>query len=194
MRTSREAEINNKWLVTHSHKKIFAPISKNANTSVKNSILQSCQKNEFVPKDDVIRRHGNYPIVTVVRNPFDRLVSCFEFFNKVQPQYNRSFEFPTISSFPEFLKEVGETPDEVSNKHFRSQFNLLSQDGFFLPDICIDFNNLEEIKEYFPIRQLETKKVSGRRGYEGYYTDELIGIVEKRFWKDLEFFNYQFGD
>lgn len=190
--TSTVAEINNQWLVVHDNGRVFAPVSKNANTSIKRAIQNNTEREEFVPKDDVIRKWPDYEVVAVVRNPFDRLVSCYEFFQKVQPYYNRQYEFPTVSSFKEFLAEVRDWPDETANKHFRSQYNLLSQDGIFLPSVVIDFEDLVFIKDYFRILRLEHKKGSGRTSYRDYYKPEWVKWVESRFWKDLEFFNYSF--
>lgn len=194
VRTSGVAEINNQWLVVHDNERVFAPVSKNANTSIKQAIQSATEKKDFVPKDDIIRKYGNYEVVAVVRNPFDRLVSCFTFFQKVQPHYNRQYEFPTIDSFEEFVKAVHDWPDETSNKHFRSQFNLLSQDGYFLPDSLIDFRDVERIREFFPIKGLENKKKQDRLHYSSFYTPVTRKLVEERFRVDLDYFNYRFEE
>ena len=74
--------------------------------------------------------------VTVVRNPFERLVSVFEYFTQ-KKHYDLRID---LSSFNVFLQAVYDMPDEISNCHYRSQVNLLSQDNIFLPDVVIDLS------------------------------------------------------
>lgn len=190
--TNGTAEINNLWLVCHDHGRVFAPISKNANTSLKRSIQDISEKYDFVTKDTVIDKYGFYRIVAVTRNPFERLVSCYEWMANHNPGYPEQYDFPSIRSFGDFIRGVADTPDEVSNKHFRSQYNLLSQDGIFLPDRVIDLHNIHDLTGEFPIKKFRNNKQTDHSHYQQYYTDELKSVVEKRFWNDLRQFGYSF--
>lgn len=190
-------DINKECIVLHREQKIFLPVSKVANTSIKQALIHGRDKTDFsfVTKDIVLREYRNLEKVAVVRNPFERLVSCYSYFEQKRPDYFRSrVQSIKYSDFPGFIEAIYNEPDEIANCHYRSQYNLLSQDGVFLPDIVIGYERIELVKDYLPIQKLHTyDRTTSRHGaYQEYYDDRLIRMVNERFHKDLTFFGYEY--
>lgn len=149
---------------------------------------------------------------TFVRNPWDRVVSCYT--NKISDVTNNSKGFsngvalPLIKfkcfyggmPFDEFVNCISSISDEMADIHFRSQHQFIENNkGTCLVDYVGKFENLyddfEVIKEKVGFPQLI--KVphllkSERDTYHSYYTTELVEIVRKRYSKDIQVFNYSF--
>ena len=180
-------DINKRCSLMKEYKTIFMSIPKAASASIKDSL--TCGY-ELVTKDEILRKYMAYKKVTVVRNPFERLVSVFNYFTK-KTHYDLKID---LSSFSAFIQAVYDMPDEISNCHYRSQVNLLSQDNIFLPDVVIDFSEIEKVKEYLPIDELShNNHTRAEHGpCQDYYTPELIDLVNKRYTADLRQFNYGF--
>ena len=83
-----------------------------------------------------------------VRNPWDRLVSCYS--NKFSDMgkglggpRQRAEEFSPDMSFAEFVEAVHATPDEEANPHFRSQHAVVCDpQGRVMADFVGRFENL----------------------------------------------------
>lgn len=180
-------EVYKKCVLLKQENSIYMPIGKVASASIKNSLTVGYT---VVTKDEIIRNYMGFTKIAVTRNPFDRMVSIFCYFDKKRG-YDLNID---LSSFENFVKAVYDMPDEVSNLHYRSQINLLSQDGIFLPDVVIDYNDIEMIKRYLPIEKLiwDERTKSDRGNYQDYYTPKLIDLVSRRFAADLRKFHYAY--
>ena len=96
--------------------------------------------------------YQNYFKFTFVRNPWDRLLSCY--MSKVVPErFAGSFKtygnvaFRDDMSFQEFAEAVCLVPDEEANVHFCSQYVFVCGGGSrrnILADYVGCFENLEE--------------------------------------------------
>lgn len=162
-----------------------------------------------------VRRYRDYYSFAFVRNPWSRLVSCF--FDKVDPKEisedlnpkgaaavmlgggeNNSAP-PATASFEEFVRAVCRTPDEESNRHFRSQHTFLTdRKGRLLPahifrfeNLAQEFNALTE-RLGLPDTKLPHRNPSKKTPYQEYYTDELRRLVAERYARDIELFGYEF--
>ena len=165
---------------------VFIPIAKAASLSIKSPLLR--MEHKYLTKDEVARLGCKK--VAVVRNTYDRLISCYRFFTQKVPKskYTLNIEF---STFDEFIREVCSTPDDISNSHFRSQFNTLSHDGCFLPDIVIDMDEIDKVLDHLPITDLQITNSTGI-DHSRYYTDKLIDLVNIRFKKDIDYFSFKY--
>ena len=183
-------ELNNQCIAIPERVAIFMPVSKNGNTSIKRAILGKYKTARFIYKDEAV--YSGFLKYAVVRNPFDRLVSCYEYFKQHNDGYFNKWSSIDYTDFEDFIRKVCKEPDEISNKHFRSQFNLLSQDGLFIPNIVIRYENFEDIKKYLDLPNLPVVHKIQRNAYQQYYSPDMVSAVERRFRKDLDFFNYSF--
>jgi hypothetical protein len=151
--------------------------------------------------------YRNYFKFAFVRNPWDRLVSCYS--NKFAdrgkglggPQ-KREEAFPPSMTFTEFVEAVHATPDEEANPHFRSQHTVVcGPDGEPMADFVGRFENLREdfrtVAEKIGAPELELphrlkSRHRGSRPYTDFYDERLKGLAHKRYEKDIETFGYSF--
>ena len=144
-------------------------------------------------------------VFTVVRNPFDLLVSMYSFgFPYWAPRYARQhqrIEWP-FRSFRDFVRRLCQWDDYpwiVPAQRKSLFFQLFDDDGTFLPDHVLRQENLSTgIAELAGIIGVEARppekrvNVSRTAHYGDYYDDELVALVERRFGGDLEAFGYRF--
>lgn len=141
-----------------------------------------------------------------VRNPWDRLVSCY--LQKLDPggQYMRKrylgLALREDASFRQFAEAVCEVSDEEANSHFRSQHVVLcGEDGELLPDFIGRFENLQEDfvqvgakigAPHLELPHLTPSLSREGRHYRNFYDAKLAEKVGERFRKDIELFGYSF--
>ena len=144
-------------------------------------------------------------IFAFVRNPFDRLVSCYRdkvvgsdyFSETLKMSHNR---IPSDISFEEFVKIIVKIPDFLADKHFKSQYALLSHNGQLLPNFIGHFETLKEdwlllAKKHKFDHSLAHKNAGKMREkdnntYHNYYTPELINLVYLRYQNDFSQLGY----
>ena len=218
-------------MINHKYKYIFIRQPKNASSSINRALLThmtspsypeyNCMFNDGVLSDEYksgeMDKYHDYTVFTVVRNPWDKLVSGW--------RYCRTLPYPTFKcgndivnrnhppelSFKETLKnlprQVPDTePNTFSNHDYhhitRSQISiLLDSNGRYIPDVVLkvenlqqDFDNLCDIINA-PHIQLEHRNRSDQhKHYTEYYDEETKQIVAEKYAKDIELFGYEFGD
>lgn len=144
---------------------------------------------------------------TFVRNPFDRLVSCYK--DKIAgeeiPQYlmvsakQAGVEMYPQMPFSEFAKAVCEIPDHLADGHFRSQhMTVCGPGGEIMADFAGRFENIVEdfdhVKEKIgaPWLELGERNRKASASYREFYDDETREIVAEKYERDLEAFDYSF--
>jgi hypothetical protein len=160
-----------------------------------------------------VPRYRHYYSFAFVRNPWDRLVSCY--MDKVADTDLEDEDLNPKSaavfmrerggrtgevSFDEFAREVCRTNDEESNRHFRSQHVFLTdRRGRVLPQNIFRFETLGEDfaavmnRIGLPEVELPHANATRRRDYREYYTEELRDLVAERYHRDIELFGFVFG-
>lgn len=154
-------------------------------------------------------QYGDYFKFTFVRNPFDRLVSCFvnklrepgrdskNYRDGVHLALTRYGCFRAGMSFHEFALAIVDIPDDQADRHFESQHRFVTDDeGTLLVDAVGRFERLaEDFDRFFAGRlgaQVELPHLlrSSRGPFEGYYDDDLRNRVRERYAEDFELFGY----
>lgn len=204
-------------MILEDHNAIYFPIPKVANTTLKKAFASI----ETKPKNDLSSPHKLfYPYAykkhykcTFVRNPFDRIVSCYcdkllnkNNFNKPAYKDGIPVGFFMISDsfyfnmpFKEFVHTIFNIPDERADIHFRSQYRFI-YDNYHnrLVDFMGKYENL--IDDYNSILQcigcsnvpvLDSKNVSKRTSIDQYYDDEAREMVALRYKKEFLFLGYK---
>lgn len=109
--------------------------------------------------------------LAIIRNPFDRLVSCWE---------DKGERFKQ-GTFQHFVDYVCSTPDGIINAHAQSQMSFIDRpiDKFIL------FDSLQEDFKKIGIHINEHhNKSNNKSDWENYYTPELLVKVANRYEKD----------
>lgn len=131
----------------------------------------------------------NYFKFTLVRNPFDRIVS--EYFYSKQRRLTKTQDFKTFVINGEI------------DTHSYAYHNI-PQIDFFVNIKRIDYiGKFENLQQDFstvcdkigiPQQQLPHKNKSNHKHYTEYYDDETREFVAERYAKDIEYFDYNFGE
>jgi len=180
---------------------IFIHINKTAGTSIGNAIGLPIKHHQTAR--EVIARIGKDKWVkaykfTLVRNPWDKVVSHYEYRRKRNKTDLATQDIP----FAEWVKKTygpDKDPFYYNNpKAFQPQVEWLKDDE---GKISIDFvgkfesinEDFEQIKNAIGLdAELPHLNASKRAGYRTYYDDETREIVAQWFREDIEAFGYRF--
>lgn len=174
----------------------FIHIPKTAGTTVLNSLR--CSKldiNYFLHSklQSVYNRGIVNPIISCVRNPFDRVYSFYHYFIK------GASTIPALQnqSFDEFL-------DNLENIHplIEPCYNFLTVDGQYKCDFLLKFetlgkdykNIMEELGISVPcdLPHLKQNEMKPRMDKKNTYNSQQIEKIERIYEKDLLFFDYSY--
>ena len=133
---------------------------------------------------------------TFVRNPFDRLASCFRHviqkgaLQNIQDDPNLYREM----SFEQFVDVIVDIDVDKMDIHFRPQYTFIPEK----PDFVGRFESLEqdylEVCKRIGIKsppQLLHKNKTDKTIFKDYYTKESLEKVYKIYKKDFELFGYR---
>lgn len=189
----------------------FIPTPKAANRSIKATIASVVRPGyrgdphlagwQYRPAS-LLRQTGYYSFA-FVRNPLDRLYSCYAqkivFYSRMRKlpilfwRYGDTFH-PDMT-FEEFVKVVADIPDAIADRHFRSQHRFLYRRNKPVVDDIFHFETLgedwETIRRRFGLPALEHHNRSPRSVYTEAYTPELARIAARRYEKDIRLFGYE---
>jgi hypothetical protein len=201
---------------------IFIRIPKNASTSIyshlgdfnlikkhekifndalfKNKLYKKCFSPTHAKPNEIYGIFGNlvknYMSFAIVRNPFDRAVSMFQFAkeNKLGDLYNYSNDI-AFEDFCEIMEEnhANDTKDFLGT---HQQIEWLN--GPFRPNFILRFENLKnDFKEMLDACEIKHitadiphENSSKRSDYKDYYNSKTQKIIEKVFEKDIDTFKY----
>lgn len=222
-----------KYIVSEEHRFVYFVVQKVACTSIKTTLapifgidtaraaeLQRDSKPRFIihrifrdsghqiGKSELLAspQYDDYFKFTFVRNPWDRLVSCY--CDKIMGKNHKrhdigSAAFPEIRKgmpFDEFVRVVHAIPDKEADSHFRSQHvSLFGPDGRVMVDFVGRFENLREdfahVSREIGVPEIQLPHIlrSEREpGYRTFYDEDTAVLVGERYEKDVELFGYTF--
>lgn len=201
---------------------LYISVSKVGNTSIKASIYampemddyrnvhKAVHQQECRAHVDQLPNFKDYYKFTFVRNPFDRLVSCYE--NKLHTDresvgvtikeliYDRYLMgyLGKDKGFHDWAKRVCRVPDKYADRHFISQsFGMLDEDGELVLDFVGKFerfsSDFEIIREKFDLAPLPhyNRTSKKKKNWMEYYDLETAQKVYERYKTDIQLFGYQ---
>lgn len=178
----------------------------------KSSFLRDPAQREGLYRDKVLlNKHAlqpfrHYDAWAFVRNPWDRLVSCYSdkvmrdsIHQGVASSLARHGDYAPKMEFADFAQAVCSMGEREANRHFRSQYTfLIDRRGALIPKQIGYFETLQGDfatmcgQHGIPTSDLPSFKATHHRPYRDYYTDELRAAVAERYGRDIELFGYTF--
>ncbi len=139
-------------------------------------------------------KYKDYFKFAFVRNPWDRVVSCY--CNKVTNKAHRAFAECFDKDFEYFVDFINRQDLAKADRHIRLQVKLFPMDEV---DFIGRFENFEvDLKHVLNIIGIDsTKKIpqnnpSKHMHYSHYYNERTKKIIAKKYKPDIKAFNYAF--
>jgi len=194
-----------KW-ISHVLKTIYFEVPKVASTSIRKGCfgidVNDLKKNnpyDFeVFRDSNLEKYSDYFKFTIVRNPWDRIVSIWKMYTtqssrKKQIKKLFKIEDPANLSFLEFIEKM----TEKRNHHWEQQIEFLPNLNEL--DYIGRFENLREAWHFISYKlgintKLQKLNVTDHYHYHysEYYDRITKGIVEKEYAKDFKILKFKF--
>lgn len=141
----------------------------------------------------------NYTKFSVIRNPFSRAVSLYNW---------RTRNCKTRPSFIEYLRAlaIGDSLGGIVPLHLHDSWNHYTIEGHLALDRIIRYENLKEgfaavmgsigIPDEEELPQLKVSKSTDGRleNYTNYYCPDAVSIVSKLYEKEIDAFGYKYGE
>jgi hypothetical protein len=144
-----------------------------------------------------VNKHKDYYKFAFVRNPWDRLVSCWQ--DKIVDHHRLGLKeelFPKLQEFENFVDYVSENIDlEYGNRHLRLQCRMIDLNHIDYLGRFEKFTaDLKEIKKALGITAFTKKMNASKRKveYREYYNDRVKDKVAELYRRDIQIFNYEF--
>ena len=205
------------YIISSDGKLVYINNSKAACSTIKLALLQR-ENPEIVIKDDQsihslmppvshakIRHRNNDSLVfSFARNPFEKLVSLY--LNKFRSTKNLEAEgfyfqdylngiFTIDINFEEFVILVCKIPDNISDRHFRSQSGTIYRDPEIKPDFIGKIESFQD--DWLTLNNLAGTSMpvehfnrSDKYDYREFYTQDLVELAAERYRDDIKLFGY----
>lgn len=191
-------------MINHEHKFLFLHLPKTGGTSINKFFNDKFNNNERdfghpYLSDYKCNNFDDYFKFTIVRNPYDRLVSAF-FYMKEYSKFQSDINFRKKwkledDTFESFVKE--KLPIIIANKdtrprHFKPQVEF----GTTGLDYIGSFNTMQDdmniICDKIGIERQDLPHVnsSNHKSYTEYYNEELLDIVKTLYFNDFNNYDY----
>jgi chondroitin 4-sulfotransferase 11 len=192
------------YMISDKHKVAFLHVPKCAGTSIESYLRDF----EFHIKDHYHTTHRellendkykNYYKFSFTRNPYDKMVSEFKWYTDQSNKWNSPHckKYYKDVDFKTFV-------NKFLTLHPGDPYHLYSQYSILTPLKGIDFiGRFESLQEDFdtvcdkigiPQQELPNKYKSKHKHYTEYYDDETRQVVSEKYVRDVEYFNYKFGE
>ena len=186
---------------------LFVHVPKTAGTSIEKCLQEVNDKQQVVGGHstcDALIKHktkdfSNLFTFTIVRNPWDRLVSAYLYMHKMgTSDILGNSEIKKYKTFDSFVAEYCNEKTINENMHLKPQHLFLCVNGKLAVDYWGKYEELEhswkvickKINKNIKLPWLN--KSNETREYKSYYTSQTKEKVRKLYMKDIQMFNYTF--
>jgi len=195
--------------ISFKHKLIFIHIPKNAGTAITNTLNMS-DIGHHMP-EYYIKKYPNewkdYKKFAVVRNPWDRVVSNYEY-AKLEKSYwhsndgdrifpkHKDYDLLKNLSFEKCIELLDINPSVLKHQGWESQNKYLKINDSYLDDIIyLKFEDLKNELESKLILNIDIPKINSSEHveYKKYFKEEkYINLINKIYYEDIKKLNYKF--
>ncbi len=187
---------------------IYVPIEKVACRSIKTCLAEKLGMTyhdvhqaawNYISLDQVSHFNNDYHSFGFVRNPLERLLSCYsQKFKLGDPttlfwKYGKKIK--REMTFGEFAEFVISTPDSLSDRHFKSQHHFLYHSGQLVVNHVAKYEHLNSewmiLAKKYDLPDLSHHNPSNKKPIEIAYSRDLALRVSERYAKDIQLFNYE---
>jgi len=177
-------------MIIDKYKSIFVHIPKNAGTSIETFFANNSfriQPNKHADIFEIKRKfknsYNNYRKFTIIRNPYDKMVSWYFYLKRnLGENYN-------IVKFNEWIKN----PSKLW--HIEDPISYLKPQHEWVDETVeiLKFENLnKELSKFFDKEiKLPIINKSNHKHYLNYYNKESLDIIYNKYKKDFEKYNYK---
>ena len=221
-------------MISHKHKFIFVEFPKTGTTSVEGVLKNYCETETNESADSLYWKHAqpktikelfekenkkdewkHYFKFTFTRNPFDRMVSLWNFIHSTLDGHKSLLEKPDYDCIPykawidecqtitteckTFKEYIKYTSNGVATG-LDTVFSFSHDGNEKFVDFIGRFENLQEDfdivcdKIGIPKQKLPHKNKTKHKHYTEYYDEETKQIVAEKYAKDIEYFGYELGE
>lgn len=134
---------------------------------------------------------NSYFKFSFMRNPWERRVSQYKYAKKMAEQTGADWAMEiSLMSFYEFITDRNDSQlNWVNNKKNSVAVDFLSSSRNLQEDFDIICDKIG-----IPKQKLPHKNATKHKRYTEYYNDETRQIIAEKCAKDIEYFNYKFGE
>jgi len=185
---------------------VFASVAKSACSSIKNSMVGEHPKDRSIhyhtrhlSHKKIPRSKKSYHSFTYVRNPYERLISCYKdkFVKQRENFMYKNYLFGYLDrddSFEEFVRKISKLPDFLCDRHFKTQYSIIYSKGARIDHIgrIEDLpGDYEEIRKKHDFGELNIFNRSTSESDKQLLTESVKEMICERFKKDFETFGYE---
>lgn len=187
------------------------PTCKAGSTSIKATLLNlnEGERPHKIFNERTVKEVDNpedYFTFTVVRNPFERIISCYKnTIKRTNSEWMKGYLFGYLYSskdFKQFVKRIRWIPAFFHEPHLAPYYNIIykrrmgrPQEAKRVPDFICRMENLTEnwqyLKERFDLNDLQYRNVSKSDNWMDYFDEETAKLVYKFYKKDILAFGYE---
>lgn len=185
------------------HKTIFIHIPKNAGTAITNALEMNdvghhtweYYKNKYPEK------WNDYKKIAVVRNPWDRVVSNYEYAlmeesywhsvsGKARYKQHPDLDILRNKNFNQCIDLL--LNDQLKHQGWSNQYSYIYNDQEQVVDYLINYNNLNQ--DIYNILGVNVNRLnqSNHIHYQDYYNDDLINKISQIYSTDIKIFNFKY--
>ncbi|WHH57485.1 sulfotransferase family 2 domain-containing protein [Petroclostridium sp. X23] len=201
------------YIIVPNKKIVYLNNSKVACSSIKSTFILDETPDDYsihskvkdLSREYYAHEEREYFKFTFVRNPFDRLVSCYESKYKQDRKLGKKklhfddYLFGYLredKGFEIFLKKVILIPDFLADRHFQSQYKLIyDKKNRCLVDFVGKYENLSkdfsDIQKKYNLGNLPHFNKTTKNNWMDYYNLETAKLVYDKYTKDIEVFEYK---
>lgn len=198
-------------MINHEHKFLFLHLPKTGGTSINKFLNNKFKNNErdfghpylleytYDEKTDRYSNLDDYFKFTIVRNPYDRLVSAFFYikkyskfpldisFRKQWELENDTFESFVIEKLPIILDDK-----DIRPRHFKPQVDFGTADLDYIGSFTTIQDDMNFICDHIGTKRQDLPHINSsvHKNYEEYYNKKTLDIVKTLYFNDFNNYDH----